>query len=86
MANILEIKNRPLEHYILSIFSLIASGEKKIYLKSYGSINGKTLDIINIMSKIIVSNKLDVEIKNKVEKSEPEDYNISVLLATLKIK
>lgn len=90
MNKSLEIKNRPIEHYMLSIFSLIVQGEQKILLNSYGSVNSKTIDLINLINKIILPNFFDVTIEHDTQKikltDESKEYAISSLSATLKIK
>lgn len=67
MNNIITIKNRPLGHYFLSIFSLILQGEKEIVLKSQGSTNARTIDIANLVSQSIFPNMFQVQVKSLIE-------------------
>ncbi len=71
LSNTIIVKSRPLEHYFLSIFSLILNEEKEIILKSYGSSIGKTIDIVNLLTGKILPNYFNVIM-------EPSISNIDV--------
>ena len=60
LTNTIIVKRRPLEHYFLSIFSLILNEEKEIILKSYGSSIGTAIDIVNLLTGKILPNFFNV--------------------------
>ena len=78
------IKNRSIEHYLLIIFSLLLRNEKEIILRSHGSVNGKTIDIANFITKELAPGMFDMEIKNST--GEGEGFKVSVLDVQLKVK
>jgi len=84
------IRNRPLEHYILSVFSLLAQNKKKIFLKAYGSLIAKTADMINLITEEMLPGVFEIESKYAIEKisvgKNGETYKITTLNATLKQK
>ena len=88
MPNIIVIKRRPLEHYFLSIFSLLLNEEKEIILESYGSSIGLAIDIVNLLTGKILPNFFNVTLESSissvdVNKSRNE---ISVIKIILKVR
>ncbi len=83
-SNVIEIKNRSIEHYLLIIFSLILKGHKEIILRSFGSVSGKTIDIANFITKEAVPNMFDMSIQNDI--SEESGFKTSKIEAILKVK
>jgi len=88
MKDFILIRNRPIGHYLLSIFSLLLQDEKEIILKSYGSLNGKNADIANMISKHIMPGIFDVDFQTSCEKvkSINDSFNCSTLTTVLKRK
>lgn len=85
------VRNRPLEHYLLSIFSLLSQEEKKIIVKSYGSLNGKNIDMVNLLTEKILPDTFEVEFNNSIEKLKARSpgksgFKVSKLISTLKVK
>jgi len=81
------IKNRPITHYLLSIFSLFLEGKREISLKSYGSLNGKNADIIHLISEVIIPHAFEVKFQNGIERVSSIDGKVkaSSLTATLQL-
>lgn len=89
MAKPIYIRNRPIEHYLLSIFSLLLQGEKEIVLKSFGSINGRTIDLAYLIKNNILPETFDIDVKCNVEDVSVGDStykasSITVILAKVK--
>ena len=63
---IIEIRNRPLCHYLLSIYSLFLQGAEEVLLKSHGSINGKNSDIAFLSSIGSAWDEANQEQRNKL--------------------
>lgn len=78
------IRNRPLEHYILSVLSLVAQNEKTIILQGNGSLVSKTLDIGNIITENMLPDCFDKEVKHSIENSSSE-INRSLKMSSVKI-
>ena len=87
MATII-IKNRPLEHYFLSIFSLILNEEKEIILESYGSSIGKTTDIVNLLTGKILPNYFNLTLEPSISNINVNNSRnkISVMKFRLKVR
>jgi len=86
MEDFIIIKNRPIGHYLLSIFSMLLRGKERITLKSYGSCNGKNADLVNLITKTIMPDVFNVDFRNTHESitSIGESFESSVLTTTLK--
>lgn len=82
------IKNRPLGHYLLSLFSLFLSGADEVTLKSHGSLIGKTADLVNLVTQDILPYAFEVTFENSVQdiQSIGSSFKVSVLGATLKLR
>lgn len=93
MDSDLEVKSRPIEHYILSIFSLLVQGKEKIRLKAYGRAIGRTIDIVNLLNQRITPDLFDIKLQCKSEKTKIVSGerliggpSISSIIATLEVK
>ena len=73
MVTEIEIKNKPIYHYILSIFSLMIGGKEKIRLKASGRAIGRTIDMVNLLNTKIIPGVVKISLENKVNKSEIMD-------------
>jgi DNA-binding protein len=82
--NVIIIKNRSIEHYLLIIFSLILKGEKEIILRSIGSVSGKTIDVANFITKELAPDMFDMNIENGTGMAGK--YKVSIINVHLKVR
>ena len=85
MKPIINIRNRPLGHYILSVFSFFLSGENEVLLRSHGSLNGKMADITYLVSQTMLPYSFEVGFENSIAEVE-YGHKASALTASLKLQ
>ncbi len=83
-SNVITIRNRPFEHYLLTIFSVLLRGEKEVILRSCGSVNGKAIDIANFVTNEVFPDIFKTDIKNSID--ERKDVKVSSIEIHLKAK
>jgi len=84
MTSQLVIKNRPLEHYILVVFSKILN-DGEITLKGQGSLISKTVDIANIITDNFLPGELSKKFEDIVEYVQVDSKKHKVSTVIIKL-
>lgn len=71
-----------MEHYLLCVTSIIARGEKEIVFESMGSANARTIDLANLVAKLILPGEFEVQ-PPVIEVRKEGKYRVSYLSITL---
>ncbi len=82
-APVINIGNQPIEHYLLNIYSMLLTKQKKFYLRAVGKSINHALNLMNILNNEIFPNFFLINyLTNVVEK---DNIHVSELIMEVEI-